>query len=97
MCRCDGGGDACNTCSSSSNAYYNPSGSMSGRKCYCSSASSCQWRSSGYGENTDARCSDGIDNDCDGLTDCDDPGCYSETVCCAGVDLSNFRWIRYES
>jgi hypothetical protein len=28
-------------------------------------------------ENTNALCSDGIDNDCNGLTDCADPGCAS--------------------
>ncbi|MBU1537758.1 SUMF1/EgtB/PvdO family nonheme iron enzyme [Myxococcota bacterium] len=28
-----------------------------------------------------AACSDGLDNDDDGLTDCDDPGCQGEAVC----------------
>ena len=32
-------------------------------------------------ENTEALCSDSNDNDCDGYTDCDDPGCNSTVVC----------------
>jgi len=32
-------------------------------------------------ENLEVSCSDGSDNDCDSLVDCDDPGCVSEDVC----------------
>lgn len=32
-------------------------------------------------ENTDTRCSDGVDNDGDGLSDCDDPDCSSTFAC----------------
>jgi len=32
-------------------------------------------------ENNNARCSDGVDNDGDGLIDCADPGCASTTPC----------------
>jgi hypothetical protein len=34
------------------------------------------------GENTVAACSDGIDNDCDGMTDCMDPDCQGLTQTC---------------
>ena len=34
----------------------------------------------GY-EGATENCSDGIDNDCDGYTDCDDPDCASDPVC----------------
>ncbi len=39
-------------------------------------------------ENTNELCSDGVDNDLDSLTDCDDPGCDREgiVVCDAGVE-----------
>jgi len=33
-------------------------------------------------ENTPGACSDTIDNDCDGLTDCADSDCFGEPVCC---------------
>ncbi len=33
-------------------------------------------------ENTPGACSDMIDNDCDGLTDCADSDCFGEPVCC---------------
>lgn len=32
-------------------------------------------------ENTDLTCSDGVDNDLDGLIDCDDPGCATTDPC----------------
>ena len=40
----------------------------------------------------EARCSDGEDNDCDGLIDCEDPDCsasdYYTADCCNGQDLN---------
>ena len=32
-------------------------------------------------ENSNAACSDGVDNDCDGLVDCDDPDCVELLTC----------------
>lgn len=42
-------------------------------------------------ENTDARCSDGLDNDGDGYKDCEDPDCYSTSVCCPDMDEDGFK------
>lgn len=39
---------------------------------------------SGNGENTDDACQDGVDNDSDGLTDCEDDECTSLSVCSGG-------------
>ncbi len=43
--------------------------------------------SSAPAEDTDSRCSDGYDNDCNGLSDCDDPDCQG-TQACGVHDLS---------
>ncbi|HHH30016.1 MAG TPA: VWA domain-containing protein [Polyangiaceae bacterium] len=42
----------------------------------------------GGGESTAALCADGVDNDLDGLTDCDDPDC---AVFCGGADAGPRR------
>ena len=34
-------------------------------------------------------CNDGIDNDGDGAIDCDDPGCYSDSVCSGNGEICN--------
>jgi len=41
-----------------------------------------------YVEDTEERCSDGIDNDEDGLTDCDDPACEGRFDCTAPFDAA---------
>jgi len=54
-------------------------------------AGTWQWRSPIPSENTGARCGDGRDNDCDGSTDCDDPGCQHspESFCSDSCDNDN--------
>jgi hypothetical protein len=39
-------------------------------------------------ETSDAQCSDGVDNDCDGLIDCEDSDCssYCQEICDNGID-----------
>lgn len=81
--RCSSSTDQCNAyVTIADGVEYLPSRFMGGRKCYCSSSSSCTWSSSSISETTDARCGDGIDNDCDGDTDCADGGCSSTSACC---------------
>jgi hypothetical protein len=52
----------------------NKSCSLTGMKCSATSASGCTCPA-GSVENTNALCSDHLDNNCDGKIDCDDPGC----------------------
>jgi hypothetical protein len=35
--------------------------------------------------NEAANCSNGVDDDCNGLTDCNDPACFSSPACCVAV------------
>jgi hypothetical protein len=42
-------------------------------------------------ENTDEKCSDSLDNDGDGYTDCADPDCYSTSTCCPDIDNDTFK------
>ncbi len=37
-------------------------------------------------EDTELRCNDGFDNDCDGDFDCDDPGCFGACICGGACD-----------
>ncbi|MGQ0507503.1 MAG: hypothetical protein ACT4TC_19550 [Myxococcaceae bacterium] len=45
----------------------------------CGNANICVCNGSGAPETTEQSCSDGRDNDCDGLTDCQDPDCAAKT------------------
>ena len=46
----------------------------------------CGSQAASQGEDSPARCSDGIDNDLDGLVDCADPRCAAWLVCTRGED-----------
>ncbi|MCD6476913.1 MAG: hypothetical protein J7K26_01955, partial [Candidatus Aenigmarchaeota archaeon] len=48
--------------------------------CAVDSSGSYTWTETPYSENWYS-CSDNIDNDCDGLTDCDDPDCSGTAAC----------------
>ena len=50
---------------------------LSGVRGLCDAAKTC--KCPGTVENTNALCSDGVDNDCDGRTDCNDPDCQSRS------------------
>lgn len=51
----------------------------SGYTCYCTS----NWGTSAPGENTAARCSDNVDNNCNEITDCpSEPDCTELGLCC---------------
>jgi hypothetical protein len=39
------------------------------------------------GSDTERACQDGRDNDCDGLTDCDDPDCSNSLKCCRPTEI----------
>jgi hypothetical protein len=58
---------------------------------HCPTASDCAddnpWVNPGASEN----CSDTVDNDCDGHTDCDDWDCYGTTACCVGLGSGCFE------
>lgn len=81
---CDGLDNDCNTATADGSGETAPncalqSGVCAGSKKSCGAASG--WltcTSANYGPNydsTESRCSDGLDNDCDGVTDCADTNC----------------------
>ncbi|MBN2202634.1 MAG: hypothetical protein JW700_00390, partial [Candidatus Aenigmarchaeota archaeon] len=58
----------------------------------CNYDSNWAWRDYQISENTDARCSDNIDNDCDGYTDCLDSDCIGRANCCqTNSDCGTYR------
>ena len=44
-------------------------------------------------ENTEERCSDGVDNDGDGNMNCLDPDCFTTSACCPDMDEDEFKDI----
>ncbi|MBL8922804.1 MAG: hypothetical protein JNJ54_28400 [Myxococcaceae bacterium] len=56
-----------------------------GRRCN-GGACQCQLPDGGVGQASEATCNDGLDNDCDGTTDCMDSNCSTATNCMTGVE-----------
>lgn len=47
----------------------------------------CQLPDGGAGQTTELTCNDGLDNDCDGTTDCMDTDCAAASNCNTGVEI----------
>jgi hypothetical protein len=60
-------------------ASYCGDGTCDGNETRCNCADDC-----GAPESFESDCSDGIDNDCDGYTDCDDEDCTGDSNCMGG-------------
>ncbi len=70
-------GPGCPDCAPSSS--YCGDGTCEGDENSCSCEIDCGTRPS-----TETSCTDGIDNDCDGDTDCNDPDCSGDPACSSG-------------
>jgi hypothetical protein len=77
---------------STRSCYPGPAGTAGVGICHagtqtCNSAGSAWSACTGYVVPTieTGLCSDGLDNNCNGLTDCDDPACKLDPVCCVPI------------
>lgn len=95
--RCASSTDQCNWGSTSVDAAQSTN-SFSAKRCYCNAGgTSCGWSYTAVTESGTASstvCTDGIDNDCDGLTDLDDGGCCVsdfQSGCTQNSDCCNYQ------